>query len=145
MQGKVVAVCTSPGKGTPKSDCGEATLRVDHGLVGDAHAAPGDRQISLLAVESVDKMRALGLDVGVGSFGENLAISGLPLPTLPIGTKLRVGGECLLEITMIGKTCHRRCSIYYRAGDCIMPREGVFAKVLAGGAVSTGDDVTVLE
>ena len=143
--GEVIAVCTSPSKGMRKEDVGMARLVVDSGLEGDAHAGPGDRQVSLLADESVDKMRSLGLDVGPGDFAENLTIRGLDLCALPIGSCMRVGEEARLKITRIGKECHSRCTIYFQAGDCVMPREGVFAEVICGGEVRVGDLVVVVE
>jgi len=142
--GEVVAVCMSPSKGMRKADVGHALLVAGSGLNGDAHAGPGDRQVSLLADESVDKMRSLGLDVGPGDFAENLTVRGLDLCSLPIGSCLRVGSEVRLRITRIGKECHSRCAIYFQAGDCVMPREGVFAEVLVGGDVQTGDRVEVI-
>ncbi len=143
-QGEIVAVCVSPRKGMRKSDVGAARLTVDSGLAGDAHAGPGDRQVSLLADESVDKMRSLGLDVGPGDFAENLTVRGLDLCRLPPGTRLQVGDEACLRLTRIGKECHSRCTIYFQAGDCVMPREGVFAEVVRGGVVHSGDRVTVI-
>lgn len=143
-QGEVVAVCLSPRKGMRKSNAGHARLVAGRGLEGDAHAGPGERQVSLLADESVDKMRAFGLDVGPGDFAENLTVQGLDLCALPVGTHLRVGKDALLRITRIGKECHARCSIYFQAGDCVMPREGVFAEVLRGGEVLCGDSVVVV-
>jgi MOSC domain-containing protein YiiM len=99
--------------------------------------------VSLLALESIDKMRARGLDVGPGDFAENLTTEGIELFTLPIGTKLRLGLEALGEVTQIGKVCHDRCAIYYQAGDCVMPREGIFIKVLKGGSIRAGDSISV--
>jgi len=142
--GEVVAVCLSPAKGMRKRNAGEGRLVIASGLEGDAHAGPGDRQVSLLADESVEKMRSLGLDVGPGDFAENLTTRGLDLCALPVGTCLRVGEAALLRITRIGKECHNRCSIYFQAGDCVMPREGVFAEVLEGGTVRCGDRIEVL-
>jgi len=145
VKGKIIAVCTSPGKGGRKKDVGQGVLVEDFGLQGDGHAGDGHRQISLLAMESIAKMQAKGLDVGPGDFAENFATEGLDLCSLPVGSRLRVGSEALLEITQIGKVCHERCQIYYQAGDCVMPREGVFARVLRGGPVANGDDVELLE
>ena len=142
---EIVAVCTSEAKGERKTDVGEAELRVDFGLVGDAHGGDWHRQVSLLAIESIDKMRAAGLDVGPGDFAENLTTRGLNLYSLPIGTRLRIGDSVLLEMTQIGKECHDRCAIYHQAGDCVMPREGVFAIVLEGGPVRTGDSVELVD
>jgi MOSC domain-containing protein YiiM len=141
---KIIAVCTSQNKGERKTDVGQGLLVTDHGLQGDAHAGPWHRQVSLLAVESIDKMRALGLDVGPGDFAENLTTEGIELFTLPIGTRIKLGAEALGEVTQIGKVCHDRCAIYYQAGDCIMPREGIFIKVLKGGPIRTGDPVAVV-
>jgi len=137
------AVCISANKGERKKNIGTGTLVENHGLANDAHAGDWHRQVSLLAVESIAKMRAAGLDVGAGDFAENLTTEGLDLCHLPIGTRLAVGESCLLEITQIGKICHDRCAIYYQAGDCVMPREGIFARVLSGGDVSEGDAVRV--
>jgi len=144
LQGKIIAVCTSESKGMKKKDVGRARLIADHGIDGDGHAGPGDRQISLLSLASIDKMRAAGLDVGPGDFAENLAIEGIDLCSLPIGTVLHLGDTVELEITKIGKVCHERCAIYYQAGDCVMPREGVFAIVLKGGEVAVGDSARLL-
>lgn len=145
VKGKIVAVCTSPGKGGRKKDVGQGVLVEDFGLQGDGHGGDGHRQISLLAMESIAKMLAKGLDVGPGDFAENFTTKGLDLCSLPIGSRLRIGSEALLEITQIGKVCHERCQIYYQAGDCVMPREGVFALVLHGGPVANGDAVELLE
>jgi MOSC domain-containing protein YiiM len=145
IKGKIVAVCTSPGKGGRKKDVGQGVLVEDFGLQGDGHGGDGHRQISLLANESVAKMLAKGLDVGPGDFAENFTTEGLDLCTLPIGSRLRMGSDALLEITQIGKVCHERCQIYYQAGDCVMPREGVFARVLRGGPVANGDIIELLE
>jgi len=144
LRGEVVAVCVSPKKGMRKNDVGYALLVTGSGLAGDAHAGPGDRQVNLLADESVNKMRSLGLDVGPGDFAENLTIRGLDLCNLPIGTPLKVGSEVRLRLTRIGKECHTRCAIYFQAGDCVMPREGVFAEVVHGGEVRSGDPVEVV-
>ncbi|CAH2031190.1 MOSC domain-containing protein [Trichlorobacter ammonificans] len=138
---QVVAVCISEKKGERKKPVAEVTLRVDHGIVGDAHAGDWHRQVSLLAQESIDKMRALGLEVTTGDFAENITTSGIDLPALPVGSRLQVG-EALLEVTQIGKECHTRCAIYYQAGDCVMPKEGIFAKVITAGTVRPGDRVS---
>jgi MOSC domain-containing protein YiiM len=124
---------------------GEAELKVDWGIVGDAHADNWHRQVSLLALESIEKMRALGLNVGPGSFAENLTTQGMDLLSLPIGSQVRVGDQAVLEITQHGKICHDRCAIYYQVGDCVMPREGVFAKVSTGGQVKAGDTIKAVE
>jgi MOSC domain-containing protein YiiM len=143
MRGEVVAVCTSEGKGTAKDNVGRAALRVDWGLEGDAHAGPWHRQVSLLAWESIEKMRARGLDVREGSFAENVTTRGLELYTLPVGTRLRLG-TALVEVTQIGKTCHTGCAVFQAVGDCVMPREGIFVRVLEPGEVAVGDAVEVL-
>lgn len=143
--GSVIAVCRSEHKGERKTDYGESILVPGSGLKDDAHAGPWHRQVSLLALESIDKMREKGLDVNPGDFAENITTQGLLLNVLPVGTRLQVGESVLLEVTQIGKVCHDRCAIYYQAGDCVMPREGIFAEVLQGGTVKTGDLIKVLE
>jgi len=140
MIGKVLAVNVSLNKGERKTPAPEVTLRVNHGIEGDAHAGDWHRQVSLLAQESIAKMQALGLDVKEGDFAENITTEGVDLVSLPIGTKIELG-ETLLEVTQIGKECHTRCAIFYQAGDCVMPKEGIFAKVLKGGVVRPGDRV----
>ena len=144
MQGKIVAVCTSKNKGERKKNVGQANLLVGLGLEGDAHAGFQHRQVSLLALESIEKMRKMGLDVHPGDFAENLTTEGVTLPVLPIGTKLKIG-EVLLEVSQIGKECHTRCNIYYQAGDCVMPKEGIFAIVVTGGEIAAGDIIEVIE
>jgi len=143
MSASVVAVNISQSKGERKTSVSSAQFKVDHGIVGDAHAGDWHRQISLLAKESIDKMRKLGLDVDSGDFAENITTQGLDLVALPIGTHVEIG-EALIEVTQIGKECHTRCAIYHQAGDCVMPKEGIFARVLRGGVVMNGDDVRVL-
>ena len=141
---KVIAVCRSDKKGTRKETVGEGVVKEDYGLVDDAHAdCSTHRQVSLLAQESIEKMRALGLDVGPGDFAENLTTEGIDLVSLPIGTKLSVGKRVTLEITQIGKECHTKCAIFHQVGQCIMPEEGVFARVVRGGVVETGDQIMV--
>lgn len=142
---KIVAVCTSKNKGERKKNIGEANLIENHGIEGDAHAGDWHRQVSLLALESIEKMRQKGLDVNPGDFAENLTTEGIVLFDLPIGTKLRIGGDAEGEVTQIGKVCHDRCAIYYQAGDCVMPKEGIFIKVLKGGPVKVGDSIEVVE
>jgi MOSC domain-containing protein YiiM len=139
-KGKVVAISKSEVKGVQKTNCNEAVLVEDHGIEGDAHAGKWHRQVSLLALESIEKMRAKGLEVSPGAFGENIATENLDLIGLELGEKLAVG-EALLEITQKGKECHNPCAIYEQVGDCVMPREGVFARVLKGGTVRVGDAV----
>jgi MOSC domain-containing protein YiiM len=140
---KIVAVCTSDQKGVSKSPVVQASLRADYGLEGDAHAGPEDckRQVSLLAIESIGKMNSQGFDFKPGDFAENLTTSGIALATLPIGTVLNVGKDVVLEVTQIGKKCHTGCAIFKQAGTCIMPKEGIFARVLKGGRVQPGDEV----
>lgn len=140
----VVAVCISERKGERKTPMPSVELRVEHGIAGDAHAGEWHRQVSLLAKESIAKMQALGLDVDNGDFAENITTAGIDLPNLPIGARLRIG-SALLEVTQIGKECHTRCAIFYQAGDCVMPKEGIFARVVEGGTVKPGDDVELLE
>ncbi|MFZ5590569.1 MAG: MOSC domain-containing protein [Bacillota bacterium] len=142
--GKIVAVCTSPQKGMRKKNVGEGVLVPEHGLEGDAHTGTWHRQVSLLALESIEKMRQKGLDVHPGDFAENLTTQGIDLLSLPVGTKLKIGEQAVGEVTQIGKECHHRCAIYYQAGDCVMPREGIFIRVLAGGPVKVGDTIEVL-
>lgn len=143
--GRVASINASAHKGTRKLpvEGGKGTLEVDWGLAGDAHAGRWHRQVSLLAEESIAKARALGLDVSVGDFGENITTQGIDVLALPMGSRLRVG-EAELEISQIGKVCHTRCAIYYLAGDCIFPREGIFAVVRRRGTVHVGDPVEVL-
>ncbi len=143
-RGRVVAVSVSGRKGEKKVPVPSVTLVPDQGVRDDAHAGPGIRQVSLLAEESIGKMRDKGLSVGPGDFAENVTVAGIVLSALPIGTLLRVG-EALLEVTQIGKVCHDRCAIYLQAGDCVMPREGIFARVVRGGRVAAGDAVEIEE
>jgi molybdopterin adenylyltransferase len=142
--GKIVAVCRSAKKGERKKDIGIGRLIKDLGLEGDGHAGFMHRQISLLAIESIAKMQAKGLKVGAGDFAENLTTEGLDLLTLPVGTRLGVGTEAILRVTQIGKECHHHCAIYEQAGDCVMPREGIFTEVLRDGPVANGDSIRVL-
>ncbi len=141
MPAKIEAICTSSEKGVVKTPVDQAELRVDHGIVGDAHAGDWHRQISLLATESIAKMKVILPDLPDGAFAENIVTSGLELKTLPIGTKLHLG-ETILELTQIGKECHQGCAIREATGDCVMPREGVFCKVIQGGTIRPGDSVS---
>ena len=143
MTPQVIAVCTSEKKGERKVPVAQVLFKKDHGLADDAHAGPWHRQVSLLAMESIDKMTALGLKVGPGDFAENITTLGIDLPGLPIGSRLVVG-SALLEITQIGKECHQRCAIYHQAGDCVMPKEGVFARVIREGEARAGDAICIL-
>jgi len=140
--GTVVAVNVSGSKGQRKIPMPEARMRTDHGIEGDVHSGNWHRQVSLLAQESVDKMTAAGLKVGPGDFGENITTVGIEVASLPLLTTLEIG-EALVEVTQIGKECHTRCAIYNQAGDCVMPREGIFVRVLRGGRVAPGDTVRV--
>ena len=140
---KVIAVCISEKKGTMKHPVESVQLKKEHGIVGDAHAGNWHRQVSLLADESVEKMRAKFPDIPIGAFAENILTEGIELCTLPIGTKLRIG-ETLLEVTQIGKECHADCAIRQQVGDCVMPREGIFAIVLEEGCVKAGDIINIL-
>ncbi len=142
---KIVSIAKSKKKGTRKKTISEVTLKIDHGLEGDAHAGDWHRQVSLLASESIEYMRAKGLEVTFGDFAENIATEGIDWKTIPIGTKVKLGEGALVEITQIGKVCHKKCAIYYQAGDCIMPKEGIFAKVLKEGTIKVGDPILVLE
>ncbi|MEG2338503.1 MAG: MOSC domain-containing protein [Clostridium sp.] len=141
---KVVAVNISEKKGVVKKPVDSITLVVDHGIQGDAHAGKWHRQVSLLANESIDKMRGKGIDLDFGVFAENITTEGIEVALLPVGCKLRMG-EALLEVTQIGKKCHHGCEIRQIVGDCVMPREGIFAMVLEGGQVKPGDDIFVVE
>jgi len=143
MKGKIIAVCTSEKKGEKKVNVGKGELVVNFGLAGDVHGGDWHRQVSLLALESIDKMRGKGLEVNPGDFAENITTEGLVLHTLPIGTKMKIG-DILLEVTQIGKECHSKCNIYHTVGDCVMPREGIFVKVLKGGPVAVGDTIEVI-
>src|SRR6185369_9142484 len=140
---KVVAVCISEKKGERKKPVEAVTLRENHGIVGDGHAGDWHRQVSLLAQESIDKMRAMGLSVSAGDFAENITTIGIDLVSLPVGTRLSLGST-LLEVTQIGKECHTRCAIFYQAGDCVMPKEGIFARVLKGGVVAAGTEILLV-
>jgi len=140
--GTVRAVCTSAEKGTAKRNVGRAELEAQHGIKGDAHAGNGLRQVSLLSLQKIEMFRTTGAEVEYGDFGENIVTDGIDFAGLPVGTKLRCG-EVLMEMTQIGKECHNRCAIFHRMGDCIMPREGVFAVVIQGGIIQTGDEIHV--
>jgi MOSC domain-containing protein YiiM len=140
---KIVSIATSKKKGTRKKAVDEAFLKKEHGLEGDAHAGTWHRQVSFLASEEIDKARQKGLEVTFGDFAENIATTGIDWKNIPVGTRVRLGNEALVEITQIGKECHTRCAIYYKAGDCIMPREGVFARVLKEGKIKCGDQISI--
>jgi MOSC domain-containing protein YiiM len=144
---KIVAVCQSEKKGTSKTPVLEIILKENLGVVGDAHAdCTTHRQVSLLAIESINKMRNKGFDfLKPGDFAENITTKGIDLAKIPIGTKFNVGKEAILEMTQIGKECHAACAVREQVGDCIMPREGVFTKVIHGGRVKAGDTITIAE
>lgn len=141
MPGKIVAVCTSTKKGVPKTDVGSGFLEEGFGLKGDAHGGDWHRQISLLSVEQIGTMKAKGLDVKAGSFAENLTTSDFDLGLVKVGDRLKIGDSAILEVTQIGKECHTRCAIYNKIGECIMPEQGVFARIISGGEVKTGDSI----
>jgi MOSC domain-containing protein YiiM len=144
IKGKIVAVCRSEKKGTIKKEIAEGLLVKDFGLERDAHSGKWHRQISLLGVESINKMKGKGFKIIYGDFAENLTVEGIILYQLPLGTKLKVGENVLLEVTQIGKECHHGCEIRKKIGDCVMPREGIFARVLEGGKVKAGDGIEVV-
>ena len=145
LSGTVVSVNVSERKGTVKHPVESVRLQTDHGIVGDSHAANWHRQISLLAEESIEKMRAMGVpDLTAGKFAENITTKGIVLHSLPVGTRLRIG-PCLTEVTQIGKKCHHDCEIFQKVGMCIMPTEGIFVKVLSEGEVRPGDEIRVVE
>jgi len=134
----------SAKKGIRKKPIKEVLLKTNYGIEGDAHASSEwHRQVSLLSLESIRKMQDKGLNVNPGDFAENITTEGIDLPTLPVGTKMTIGNNIEVEVSQIGKECHTRCAIYYLAGDCVMPKEGIFVKVLKGGSVREGDEITV--
>lgn len=146
IMAKVIAVCSSEKKGIRKAAIAEGMLNDNFGLAGDAHAdCATHRQVSLLATESIGKMRKLGLNLGPGDFAENLTTEGIDLVSLPVGTRLRIGKEAILEVSQIGKECHTGCAIRKQVGKCIMPVEGVFGRVIRGGVVRAGDEIRVLK
>jgi len=142
---KIVSIAMSRKKGTRKLCVEQANLIKDHGIEGDAHAGSWHRQVSFLAGESIEKARQGGLEVTFGDFAENIATEGVDWLTVPVGTRVKLGDSVLVEITQIGKECHQKCAIYYQAGDCIMPREGIFARVLEGGAIANGDPIRFVD
>ena len=141
---KVLAICISKHKGTLKNEVSEANFIEEFGIEGDAHAGQWHRQVSLLAFEKIDDFRNKGGNVDFGAFGENLVVDGIELHKLPVGQQLQVG-EVLLEVTQIGKECHDKCAIYYQVGECIMPKNGIFTRVLKGGKVKVGDQCTLID
>jgi MOSC domain-containing protein YiiM len=145
MKAKIISINISPKKGMRKKAVDSAVLKDNFGIENDAHASEKwHRQVSLLAVESIKKMLDKGLKVGPGDFAENITTEGINLPALPVGTKMTIGKDIELEVSQIGKLCHARCAIYEQAGDCVMPREGIFVKVIRGGAIKTGDEIKVV-
>lgn len=145
MKGRILSVNISKDKGEKKTGIGECRVIKDKGLENDAHAGFMHRQVSLLALESIEKIREKGINIEYGDFAENLTTEGIDLVSLPVGTKLKIGNDVVLRITQIGKACHRGCAIFQQVGDCIMPREGIFAEVLTEGNVAVGDDIEVIE
>lgn len=141
---KIVSIAVSSKKGTVKKQVETARLLEDHGMEGDAHAGKWHRQVSFLAAESIAGAKERGLDVDFGDFAENIATTGIDWVNIPVGTKFKLGETAQVEITQIGKECHKRCAIYYKAGDCIMPKEGVFARVLKGGDIACGNKIEQL-
>ena len=144
MPGKIVSLNISDKKGVRKRPVPEVILKTAYGIEGDAHASSSwHRQVSLLALESIEKMRGMGLKVNPGDFAENITTEGMDLVSLPVGTRLTIGEGIEVEVSQIGKECHARCAIFYQAGDCVMPKEGIFVKVLKGGKIKEGDKIVV--
>ena len=141
---KIVSIALSKKKGTRKVQVEQGLVIKNYGLKGDAHAGTWHRQVSFLASESIERARKLGLDVSFGDFAENIATTGIDWTTLPIGTRVTLGESAEVEISQIGKECHNKCAIYYQAGDCIMPKEGIFARVIKGGKIRCGDTVEAI-
>ena len=141
---KIVSIAMSKKKGTRKVQVDQASLIQDHGLEGDAHAGPWHRQVSFLASESIEKAKKKGLHVTYGDFAENVVTSGINWQKVPVGAMVFLGDSAIVKITQIGKECHNKCAIYYLAGDCIMPREGIFARVLKGGKIHCGDMIRIM-
>ena len=144
FMGEVIAVCTSEKKGTQKTSVPEIDVRKDWGIQGDAHAGKWHRQVSLLSYEKIEAFRARGAEIEDGAFGENIIVQGIDFATLPVGTKFACN-DVVLELTQIGKECHSGCAIFKKMGECIMPKQGVFTKVLHGGIIRPGDELTILE
>jgi MOSC domain-containing protein YiiM len=144
LKGRIVSLNISAKKGVRKKPIKEVLLKTNYGIEGDAHASSEwHRQVSLLALESIRKMQDKGLNVNPGDFAENITTEGIDLPALPVGTRMTIGNNIEVEVSQIGKECHTRCAIYYLAGDCVMPKEGIFVKVLKGGKVREGDEIIV--
>jgi MOSC domain-containing protein YiiM len=144
MKAKIVSINISDKKGVRKKPVEKALIKENYGIENDAHASEKwHRQISLLALESIEKMQAMGLKVGPGDFAENITTQGIDLPGLPVGAKMTIGRNVEVEVSQIGKVCHTRCAIYHQAGDCVMPKEGIFVRVLKGGTIKTGDEIRI--
>ncbi len=147
MNAKIISINVSDRKGEPKKPVGVAQVIENYGIKGDAHASSEwHRQVSLLGIESINKMQSLGIDVSSGGFAENITTEGIDLLSLPIGTRIKLGeglNAVIGEVTQIGKVCHERCAIYYKAGDCVMPKEGIFIRILKGGEIKEGDSIAV--
>jgi MOSC domain-containing protein YiiM len=142
---KIVSINVSKHKGTQKTAITQAEVIKGHGIEGDAHAGPWHRQVSFLASESIASARNTGLDVGSGDFAENITTAGIDWKQIPVGSRLKLGERVIVEITQIGKECHNKCAIYYKAGDCIMPKEGIFASVVEGGTIQVNDPIRILD
>jgi len=143
-KGRIKAISVSKEKGTQKTNVTRAELQADFGIIGDAHSGNWHRQVSLLGLESIDKMIAKGAKVAPGNFAENITTEGIDLCALKIGSKLKLGSDVELKITQFGKKCHSRCEIFEQIGDCIMPREGIFARVVKAGSINVGDLIEVI-
>ena len=144
--GRVIAISVSKKKGIPKTNVQSANLIENFGIEGDVHAGNWHRQVSFLALESIDKMREKGMpNLRPGAFAENITTEFLELPLMEIGTRIQLGKEAILEITQIGKECHSKCAIFFKVGDCVMPREGIFAKVIKGGSIAAGNAIEIIQ
>jgi len=144
-EGRIRAISVSKEKGVQKANVPDVELKAEFGLVGDAHAGPWHRQVSLLGIESIEKMIAKGAKVSPGNFAENITTEGIDLLKLSLGSRLRLGQSVELEVTQFGKECHSRCEIFQQVGDCIMPREGIFARVTKAGRIQVGDLIEVID
>ena len=142
---KIISIAVSKKKGTIKKCVDQAELVENHGIKEDAHAGDWHRQLSFLSAESIEKVSTEAFKLNFGDFAENIATTGIDWKSQPIGQRVSLGQNALVEITQIGKECHKKCAIYYRTGDCIMPKEGVFAKVLTGGMIKVGDEIVLVE
>jgi len=142
---KIVSIAVSRKKGTTKTCVDQVKLIDDHGIEGDAHAGDWHRQLSFLAAESIMRAETEDFKLNFGDFAENIATTGIDWKSQPVGQKFKLGQDALVEITQIGKECHKKCAIFYRTGDCIMPKEGVFAKILKGGTITTGDSIKPID